>query len=133
MSACPKCKAVLADNQRYCGDCGKALPGKGGRGRRGWLWFATGFIAGPIVAAVVLLAIIEIQERMATSQMADYEAMEPIQVWELPESSPEPSTQAYNMDRFDVPSPYNPPDYASEQTNGGSGVPPRGGPGLKKP
>jgi hypothetical protein len=70
---------------------------------------------------------------MATSQMVDNQAMEPIRVWELPESSPEPSTQAYNMDRFDL-SPYqNPPDYASEETEGGSGVPPTGGPGLKKP
>lgn len=133
MNACPKCKAAVAADQIYCGDCGKALPGRGGRGRRGWLWFGLGFIAGPIVAVGGFLTAIKIKDEIASNQTANYKAMEPIQYWELPESSPVPSTQAYNMDRFDIAPLNHPPEYASDPTSGGSGVPPKGGPGLKKP
>jgi hypothetical protein len=130
MKFCPECGAALNGATRKCSACGKPAKRKG----RAWLWLLLGFLAAPALGVAFLLVGREMDRLSVSNQVAGQEANSPIEYWNLPDRpQDQPSPDAYDLRRFDLPSAYSPPEYASEPSDGGKGVPGSGGPGLKGP
>jgi hypothetical protein len=130
MKFCPECGGALNGATKKCSACGKSLKRKG----RAWLWFLLGFLAAPALGAAALVIRDEMTMLSWSKQVAEQEANLPIEYWNLPDRlQDQPSPDAYDIRRFDLPSAYSPPEYASEPSDGGKGVPGSGGPGLNGP